>query len=262
MTFETFLTPSLPRSTRWRRLTYALSLALHGALLLIGVAASFWRVDEISPPTTPITLGIFSPPPPPPPPLGSRKSTTPRTRTRAALEQPPPPRPTEAPTTAPTTEATEATEGPIGDPDGDPDGLPDGIGVGEAPPRFIPPTVARGQLAIDPQKEPYRVRLPPALATAGMTVWALVKICARTNGTVSEVKLLKSADPALDPTIVAVLSTWRYQPYTLDGRPVPFCTTVRYNHHPLTPSAKDQGDIMSFTLVELWNKMGPSPRRW
>jgi hypothetical protein len=225
MTFETFLNPTLPRPARWRRLTYAVSLALHGALLLIGVAASFWHVEELTPPAVPITFGIFSPPPPPPPPLGSRKSTTARTRTRAALEQPSPTRPTEAPTTAPT---TEADEGPPSTASGDPNGIPGGIGDTEAPPRFIPPTVARGQLAIDPQAEPYRVRLPPAMATAGMTVWALVKICARTDGTVSEVKILKSADPTLDPTIVAVLSTWRYQPYTLDGRPVPFCTTVRY----------------------------------
>jgi TonB family protein len=228
MTFETFLTMDRPRSSRWRRLTYALSLLLHGALLVVGVTASFWRVDELSPPSIPLTFATFSPPPPPPAPraAGSRRNT-PRPRPRAALTQPTPatvPAPTEA-----TTDSER--EGPAGNEIGSETSTCQGphcIGIGDAPARFLPPTVARGQLAIDPQDERYRVHLPTAMATAGMSVWALVKICVGVDGNVSQVKILKSADPALDPTIVAVLRTWRYQPYTLDGRPVPFCTTVRY----------------------------------
>jgi hypothetical protein len=42
------------------------------------------------------------------------------------------------------------------------------------------------------------------------------------------VKILRGADPTVDPLIVAAIQRWRYHPYTVDGRPVPFCTNVRY----------------------------------
>jgi hypothetical protein len=42
------------------------------------------------------------------------------------------------------------------------------------------------------------------------------------------VKILKGADPTVDPEIKAKLMTWKYKPNTVDGRPVPFCTNVRY----------------------------------
>jgi hypothetical protein len=42
------------------------------------------------------------------------------------------------------------------------------------------------------------------------------------------VKIVKGADPVLDPIITDTLHRWRYKPYTVNGRPVPFCTTVRY----------------------------------
>jgi TonB family protein len=88
--------------------------------------------------------------------------------------------------------------------------------------------VATGYLAINPQDDRYQARLPQALARAGMSVWLMLRVCVKPDGQVGEVTILKAADPALDPTVVAAIKTWRYHPYTVDGRPVPFCTNVRY----------------------------------
>jgi hypothetical protein len=93
---------------------------------------------------------------------------------------------------------------------------------------FVPPTVARGQLAIDPQAERYRPQLPPAVMRSGMVMWVVAKLCAGADGQVQQVQIIRGVDPALDPMIAAALRTWRYRPWAVDGRPVPFCTTVRY----------------------------------
>jgi hypothetical protein len=68
--FEAFRAESQPRSARGR-LTVALSIAFHGALLAAGIAYSFWHVDELTPPSVKVTfLSAAPPPPPPPPPAG------------------------------------------------------------------------------------------------------------------------------------------------------------------------------------------------
>jgi protein TonB len=93
---------------------------------------------------------------------------------------------------------------------------------------FLRPEIAKGQLAIDPQQPPYRAQLPPELQVHGYHAWAMVKICADRNGDVERVDVIKGAHPLLDDRIVVALKTWRYRPYLLNGRPVPFCTYVRY----------------------------------
>ena len=72
------------------------------------------------------------------------------------------------------------------------------------------------------------MKLPPALNRAGMRLWVLAKLCVRSDGQVERVSLLRGADPTLDPLVIATLQTWRYRPYSVNGRPVPFCTNVRY----------------------------------
>jgi hypothetical protein len=48
--FEGFRAQSGKRPRR-NRLTLALSIVFHGALLAAGVAYSFWHVDELTPPS-------------------------------------------------------------------------------------------------------------------------------------------------------------------------------------------------------------------
>jgi hypothetical protein len=94
--------------------------------------------------------------------------------------------------------------------------------------RSVPGRVAKAQLAIDPNAAEYRVALPPSLARADMKLAAVVKICVSPEGKVTDVKLLKSADPALDPQIPLVLSRWRFHPLMANGRAVPFCYVTQY----------------------------------
>jgi periplasmic protein TonB len=229
-TFESFLTEQVnPRRGRRRGWVFGVSLALHGAVLVMGVLHSLWRVEVIPPPELPVLLYPFAPPaaPPPPPPAATATRKVVRTR----------PRPTEV--VQPTPQVVPVEDEPAeeaGEPGGQPGGIPGGMvgGTGTTPGgqgegrTFLNPNVARGQLAIDPHVDPYRVKLPPALARAGVALWALVRICVDQHGRVTSVDILKGADPAVDPIIKAVLSTWRYRPYTIDGRPVPFCSNVRY----------------------------------
>jgi protein TonB len=233
MTFESFLASGRPdpRTSRAMRRALVLALAVHAALLVAAVVQAAWRVDEISPPAVPLTFfGFTTPPPQPPPPAGSRTNRTrkiPRRTVPAALTQP--------------LERQEPVENdhrdlPPGDEREGPRG-DDGLGPPceaadctgpSVPATFVAPNVASGRLAIDPQAERYRVKLPPALSRAGMRLWVLAKLCVRPDGQVDRVSLLRGADPTLDPLVVATLQTWRYRPYSVNGRPVPFCTNVRY----------------------------------
>src|SRR5882724_4776643 len=97
MAFEAFLQTDDPRPRWRRRLTLTISLLVHAAVLAGGVAYSFWRVEEITPPTVRVTFLASAPPPPapppPPPPAGGnaapkKKVTTTPKPTLTALVQP------------------------------------------------------------------------------------------------------------------------------------------------------------------------------
>ena len=57
---------------------YAGSVAVHVALILVGVAYSFWHVEELSPPRLKLTFMSAAPPPPPPPPPPGGGSNAPK----------------------------------------------------------------------------------------------------------------------------------------------------------------------------------------
>jgi TonB family protein len=61
-----------------------------------------------------------------------------------------------------------------------------------------------------------------------MSFWAMVKVCVEPGGNVKEAKIVKGADALLDPEILSKVRTWRYKPYMVNGRPVPFCYMLRY----------------------------------
>ena len=73
MAFEAFRAQAAaPARAGRKRLWYALSIGFHGALIAVGVAYSFWHIEELSPPLLKITFLSAAPPPPPapPPPAG------------------------------------------------------------------------------------------------------------------------------------------------------------------------------------------------
>jgi hypothetical protein len=94
--------------------------------------------------------------------------------------------------------------------------------------RFLPPSRGKAQLVSDMVNDPrYRPHLPKELATAGSVYWALFKICVDAEGKVQGATTLKSAHPDIDPTWLALIRTLEHRPYTVEGKPAPFCYPLR-----------------------------------
>jgi hypothetical protein len=229
------------RPSKWRAATYTISIAFHGALLVAALIRSFWHVDELQPPGVTVTFmsnRLVPPPPPPPPPAMAKKMDvvkpkvpTPVTPKVATLVQPVEVKPDPAEQEG----SADGVEGGVAD------GVAGGV-VAQAPPPppppppkpkedprpiTLPPNVGQGYRVTDINDPRYRPSLPPPLRRAGMMVWGLFRICVSTEGHVSEVKVLKSADALVDDDWLAVIRRWEYRPYSLDGRAIPFCHAAR-----------------------------------
>lgn len=234
MAFDAVLTAGATTPRRWRRITVAVSVLLHAALLAVGIGNSLWRVDELPLPSVAVTLmGGAPPPPPPPPPPAAKKKSTGRVRPKTIETPLSQPREKEAKPAEPESKEEpeeKAEEGGVegGVAGGVKGGVVGGVVGAPAGPATLTANIARAQLLIDPNVEPYKVRLPPALARGDGAFSAVVRVCVSDQGTVSDVKVLRGADPAIDPQIPVVLGRWRYRPYQENGRPRPFCYLLRY----------------------------------
>jgi periplasmic protein TonB len=253
MPFEAFLSQDQNRPRRGRQVTVALSLVLHAGLATAAIVYSFWHVDVLSPPTVTVTFLNNSPPPPPPPPP-PKKRTAAQTKPVVVKDivQPKPNeivQPKAKPVEEPKEEDGEEGGEEGGVAGGVVGGVAGGVAVAAAPPaarppppppkpeeiapKFLPPNIAGQQLLTDPRKDAqYRVALPPALATAGMRLWAMLKVCVSEEGNVFDVKVIKSMDVTADSLLQAKIKTWRYKPVSIDGHAVRFCYNFRYEHVP------------------------------
>ena len=221
------------RPTGRRRIMLTVSLAVHVAALLVGIAWSFWQVDELPLPHVSVTLA-GAPPPPPPPPAHSGAKTKPKLKPTPKIEALV--QPQEHPKEQPKPEKQEEEGAQAGGVEGGVKGGVQGGVVGgvvgaslqNSGPHMVTPQIGKGLLLIDPNEEQYRVKLPPALERSGVTLFAIVRVCVSAQGAVTEVRVLKGAGPAIDPQIPSVLARWRYRPFTLNGQPTPFCYPLRY----------------------------------
>ena len=246
MAFEAFRAESQPRPRRGR-VTVVLSIAFHGALLAVGVAYSFWHVDELTPPSVKVTfLSAAPPPPPPPPPAGGGGAA----RKKAVIKPKTPTKPTdivqprETPEEKPKESRPDPSDGP-----GERGGVKGGViggtiggtvggtiggqiggtkggviggtvgGTGAAKPKFVPPDFARqNKLSGDDPK------LPAYLAARGGVYREQLKMCVGTSGGVETVNVLQGVDPTLDKTVSEKVRTWRFRPFaTGNSTPVPYC---------------------------------------
>lgn len=238
MAFEAFLTQDKAKPTARRRMLVSASLVLHGGLLAAGVIYSFWHVDELSPPTVTVTF-LAAAPPPPPPPAAKKKTSERKTVTREVTQ----PKPNEIVQPKKEEKQEETDDGVEGGVEG---GVAGGVvgGVGDgpaqpaappppappAPPKFVSPSIGKGQMLVDPSVPPYRFVLPPAFASPGKQLWAMLQICIAVNGNVASVSIVKSMDPKVDGLLQSKARTWRHKPMNIDGKPIPYCYRLRYNH--------------------------------
>lgn len=231
MAFEAFLTQDKVKP-KGRRVTYAVSVALHVIAGIYFAIQGFWTVDELTPPTVTVTFMSAPPPPPPPPPPPKKKSsTTKKIIPKTEIVQPKPDQivqPKEEP-------KQEEEEEDSGEDDGVEGGVEGGVkggvvggvvggviggvvgGEGEAP-KMLPPNIGEKQIISNPQPE-----IPPALARAGMLLFNLVKICVSKGGDVSDVTVVKPSDPLFDKACTDKMRTWKFRPMSVGGNPVPFC---------------------------------------
>jgi TonB family protein len=106
---------------------------------------------------------------------------------------------------------------------------PDGGAPSPGNELILAPHIGTGLRLTDVNRAPYKPRLPPELNKAGAVYWGMFKVCVAATGEVTGVGILRSTgEPALlDDPWIATMKRWRYRPYTVDGRPVPFCHPVR-----------------------------------
>jgi hypothetical protein len=241
MAFEAFLTQDKAKPTLKRRLLITASLAVHGALLLGGVVYSFWHVEELSPPTVTVTFLANAPPPPPPPAAKKKRSEETKHVVREVVQ----PKPNEIvqPKEKQRDETDDGVKGGVDN--GVAGGVVGGVGDGPPqpaapepppppkpePPKFVPPAMGAQQLLINPHVPPYKLVLPPAFAaTPGLRLWAMLQICVNVTGGVANVSIIKGMDPKVDGLLASKVRTWRYKPMSADGKPIPFCYRLRYEH--------------------------------
>jgi protein TonB len=185
-----------------------------------------------------------APPPAPPPPAPS-----PMPRAKSAVFAPPPPLgpkvsapPTEIPKERPAEAdpSSAIAEVPYGE--GDPKGCVGctgkrGGGVvrdEEVPPKE-PASPSRAYQITEVSTPPVALekRMPSYPEEArknGIDAVVVVKFIVTEVGQVSDIVVL-SGHPALDPTVIASLMTWRFSPGTLDGKPVRVARKMKFPFH-------------------------------
>lgn len=262
MAFETILArqgemPETPDGGR--RLSLLLTVLAHGGLIAIAVVHSYWAVDEVKPPPLVIQVPLAGPAMTAAPTAGggggggSRKEQRPQVR-KARDEAKVPP----AVATQPREEPTAAEVAPAADPvqrdqaeddgagaqggdglqgagsgpgRGPGDGPGNGEGNGTGPdgppggggfPKPVPPQVASKQCVSCPLPH-----LPPPVMRMGPQAM-LLKICADASGAVTNVRILRGIGDTVDAPVVETIQSWRYDPYRVDGRAVPFCYVARF----------------------------------
>jgi protein TonB len=202
------------------------------AILVIPLLLVADKIPEI--PTMMAFVAVPPPPPPPPPPPAPALKQVAQTPAASI-------NPTAAPIEAPTEIAPERPndEGlDIGAPGGVEGGVPGGVvggvlgGLPEAPPPPPPPAVAKGPVRIGGQIQApaliARVEptYPSIAVSAHLDGIVILEAIVNREGTVEDVKVLRSVHPLLDREAVSAVKQWQYSPLVLNGVKERFVLTV------------------------------------
>jgi len=210
-----------------------LSVALHALVIGAVVAASLWFAEDAPEPPVPV---IFYPPGSPPPLGGGARSDSvkpPAVKRAISISQPIAiPRTISAAT--PTTESStplgfDVVEqaGDSGDPKGAFNGTGDGTDGETGPGRRVETAIYPGGDVKPPQLiervEPSYPEVERKLHKEGIVI---LEAIITTDGTVDDLRILKSADVILDEAARRAVVQWRYKPATLNRRAVRVYLTV------------------------------------
>jgi protein TonB len=239
--FESQLIESQHRKgTGKKPLTFAVSLIIHALVIGTVVAASLWFVEEVPEPPIPVQFYAAAPPPPPPPPPPAAKAAPQKVQPKPTPQIPqrvmaptvipdviPQPLPTPEPVEAPPGEGVEGgVEGgvPGGVVGGVVGGTPGGTGNTVGAPLRV-----GGDVKAPILKERVEPVYPEPARKARMQGVVILEAIITADGTVSDVKVLKSVNPLLDAAAERAVSHWTYRPATLSGRAVSVYLTVTVN---------------------------------
>jgi TonB family protein len=97
-------------------------------------------------------------------------------------------------------------------------------------PTIIHPGVLQGlRISGDTQVRPNEVTQNQMIRDDVLQVDGVIELCITTGGTVGSTRLLRSTKySGYDAVLLEAVRGWRYQPYQIDGRVVPACSTVRF----------------------------------
>jgi TonB family protein len=73
---------------------------------------------------------------------------------------------------------------------------------------------------------------PPAAKEARITGTVILRVLVGRTGEVEDVEVLKGLPKGLSAAAVAAVRQWRFEPATVDGKPVPARTTLTFNFSP------------------------------
>jgi protein TonB len=221
--------------------TLPISIAVHAIVIGAALGASIWFVEDVPEPPIPVTFYASAPPPPPPPPAAPKAAPQPKQVVQKII----PTSPTEmtAPTVIPDRipEALTEPEAPAGDDagveggveGGVPGGVLGGVVGGTGPGTGDEPLRVGGDVKAPLLLLKIEPGYPEAARKARMEGVVILEAIITADGSVQDVKVLKSVNPLLDASAVRAVQQWRYRPATLNGRAVRvyLTVTVTFNLH-------------------------------
>jgi protein TonB len=223
---------------RW--LSLPASMVIHAAVVGLAVGATLWSVDDLSDPPIPVSLYVAAPapavpvgrtqspssrPPSPPPEHHTQQQVVAPSEIPAQV-----PEPLEAPEPQESTGSGEGVDGGVGEDWGG------GGGVGvlgplkeqaaEEPEQA--PTVVRANVDL---KEPRRLVeikpiYPEPARKAHIEGVVILEVIVDTRGAVRDVRVLRPMPLGMTEAAEDAVRRWRWEPATLNGRPVEVYITV------------------------------------
>lgn len=233
---------SVHKGDHRKAMTLPVSILVHAIVIGASLGASIWFVEDVPEPPIPVTFYASAPPPPPPPPAAPKAAAQPKQQ----AQKPVPVKPSEmtAPTVipekipealaAPEPEAPSSGEGVEGGVEGGvPGGVLGGVVGGTGPGTGDEPLRVGGDVKAPVLLQKIEPSYPEAARKARMEGVVILEAIITAEGSVQDVKVLKSVNPLLDASAVRAVQQWRYKPATLNGRAVRvyLTVTVTFNLH-------------------------------
>ncbi len=262
--FEQFEDARHRRRSRSLYAVLAVTLAVHGLLLLAVVARGWWAIDKLALPHEGVALAMMAPPPSPP--AARKGSPHPQKSAEVHKDARRVPAETTQPVrlSAPVNSQVASGSAERGSPGGSSLGVATGtcfgptcdpsnpLGDGSDIPicrrdagcckrgdccddsvcqETIVPQHAVAKQFLSGERKPHpddATRAAMARDRAAQVV-TTVKYCISVRGAVSRLELLKSSGyPAYDSTILTAMRQWRYRPFLVNGQPTPVCSAATF----------------------------------